>query len=83
MARLSEILPYLGGYTLIYALVVSFHLLSKKMKVGYPEGLIDEYKKASEQKDKEAKLFTNGSDTLPNISDLDKNITKNINIKSL
>ena len=83
MAKISEILPYLGGYTLIYALVVTIHLLSKRMKVGYPEGLIDEYKKASEQKDKEPKLFTNGSNTLPNISDLDKNITKNINIKSL
>ena len=83
MARLSDILPYLGGYTLIYALVVSFHLLSKKMKVGYPEGLIDEYKKASEQEGEDAKLFTNGNGVLPNISDLDKNITKNINIKSL
>lgn len=83
MARLSDILPYLGGYTLIYALIVAIHLLSKKMKVGYAEGLIDEYQKASKQKDKEAKLFTNGNDTLPNISDLDKNITKNINIKSL
>lgn len=83
MAKISEILPYLGGYALIYALVVAIHLLSKKMKVGYPEGLLEEYQKASGQKGEEAKLFTNGSDTLPNISDLDKNITKNINIKSL
>lgn len=83
MARLSEILPYLCGYALIYVLVVAFHLLSKKMKVGYPEGLIDEYQKASEQKGEDVKLFTNDSGVLPNISDLDKNITKNINIKSL
>ena len=53
------------------------------MKVGYPEGLIDEYQKASEQKGEDVKLFTNDSGVLPNISDLDKNITKNINIKSL
>lgn len=83
IAEISEILPYLGGYALVYALVVAIHLLSKKIKVGYAEGLIDEYQKASKQKDKEPKLFTNGSNTLPNISDLDKNITKNINIKSL
>lgn len=83
IARVSDILPYLGGYALIYALVVTIHLLSKKMKVGYPEGLIDEYKKASKQKGEDAKLFTNGNGVLPNISDLDKNITKNINIKSL
>ena len=83
MAEISEILPYLGGYALVYTLVVAIHLLSKKIKVGYAEGLIDEYQKAFKQKDKEPKLFTNGSNTLPNISDLDKNITKNINIKSL
>jgi hypothetical protein len=83
MAKVSDFLPYLGWYVLTYVLVVSIYLFSKKIKVGCAEGLIDEYKKASEQTDEEPKLFTNGSDTLPNISDLDKNITKNINIKSL
>ena len=81
--RVFNILPYFGGYTLIYTLVISVHLLSKKIKVGYPEGLIDEYKKALEQKCEDVKFFTNDSGNLPNISDMNKNISKNINVKTL
>lgn len=81
--RVLNILPYFGGYTLIYALVVGIHLLNKKIKVGYPEGLIDEYKKALEQKCEDVKFFTNDSGNLPNISDMNKNISKDINVKTL
>ena len=83
MAKISDILPYLGWYILVYVLIVSVHLLSKKIKVGYPEGLIDEYKKALEQKCEDVKFFTNDSGNLPNISDMNKNISKNINVKTL
>ena len=81
--RVLNILPYFGGYTLIYTLVVGIHLLNKKIKVGYPEGLIDEYKKALEQKCEDVKFFKNDSGNLPSMSDMNKNISKNINVKTL
>ena len=81
--RVLNILPYFGGYTLIYTLVVGIHLLNKKIKVGYPEGLIDEYKKVLEQKCEDVKFFKNDSGNLPSMSDMNKNISKNINVKTL
>lgn len=80
MRRVSDILPYLSGYALIYFLVVSVHLFSKKIKVGYPEGLVDEYKRALEQKDEDTKFFVSDSGDLPDISDMNKNLNKSIRV---
>lgn len=82
-ARMSDFSPYLVGYAIIYYLVVAFYLKRKKIKVSSPQGLIDEYKRALEQESDEAKFFTNDGGDLPNMAEMDKNLSKSIDIKTL